>query len=37
MEENYKKIKEFLDNNKAEYTAIEHEPMGNSEEVAKIL
>jgi len=36
MEENYKKIKEFLDNNKAEYTAIEHEPMGKSEEVAKM-
>ena len=36
MKENYYKIKEFLDKNKAGYTAIEHEPMGKSEEVAKL-
>ena len=36
MKENFEKIKEFLDENKAEYISIEHEPMGKSEEVAKM-
>ena len=36
MKENFEKIKEFLDENKAEYISIEHEPMGKSEEVARI-